>query len=105
MFVDRYQVEIQNPVTQDWEADRCFRLKYKWHQVTRRVLRCLWKRTRQEITGSSSVQALIVKSEAHQYAQKLWRVDWNRSVRITSIEWEGARLVKCVIWRDGRWLE
>ena len=115
MFVDSYQVEIQNSelafvnaeslVTQDWITDRCFCPQYKWRCITRRIWGGLFRRIRQEIVGDPLIQALIVKSDAHRYAQSLMRVDSLRSVRITRIEREGARLVKFVIWRDGKWLE
>ena len=115
MFVDSYQVEVLEvqilvdveieQITQDWVINRCFCPQYKWRRVIRRIWGCLFKRTRQEIAGSPLVQALIVKTAAHRYAQSLMRADSSRSVRITCIEREGARLVKFVIWRDGKWLE
>ena len=111
MFVDSYQVEIQplvnaeSLVATDWVTNRRFCPQYKWRCIARRVWGGLFKRTRQEIVGDPLIQALIVKSDAHRYAQSLVRAGSFRSVRITRIEREGARFVKFVIWRDGKWLE
>lgn len=111
MFVNSYQVETQTFVyAKDfavpvWVTDRCFCPRYKWRRVTRRILWGLFKRIRQEITGDPLVQALIVKNDAHLHAQSLMRLASLQSVRITRIEREGARLVKFVIWQDGKWLE
>jgi len=105
MFVESYQVEVQNFASEKWSVIKSFRLQHKWRRVTRRILCGLLRRTRQEIVGDSLVQALIIKSDAHRYAQITVRRTPPQLVRITRIEREGARLVKFVIWRDGKWLE
>lgn len=108
MLVDSYQVEVQDLVTEVWKVDRCLQPCYKWRRATYHwpcILGGLFKRTRQEIVGDPSVQALIAKSDAIQHAQNIVCVKHPRPVRVTRIEREGARFVKFVIWLDGKWLE
>lgn len=113
MFVDSYQVEVQNFVAlhrsfttvEKWTVVKSFRPQYKWRRVTYRILCGLLRRTRREIVGDPLVQALIVKSDAHRYAQNTMRTKYPQHVRITRTEREGAQLVKFVIWQDGKWLE
>jgi len=113
MFVDSYQVEVQDFVTvhqsfttvEKWTVVKSFRPRYKWRRVTYRILYGLLRRTRQEIVGDPSIQVLIVKSDAHLYAQDTRRTKYPQRVRITRIEREGAQLVKFVIWQNGKWLE
>ena len=105
MFIDSYQVEVQNLVTEKWEVDQSFRPQYKWQRVTRRLLCGFLRWTRQQIIGDPLVQALIVKTDAHQHARRVMRERHPRHVRIVRVEREGSRIVKYAIWRDGKWLE
>ena len=104
MFIDSFQVEVQNPATGKWTVNRRFRARYKWQNISRRILGIL-KRTRPEITGSPLIQSLIVKSDAHLHARKVALEKRPCSVRITRTEREGARLVKLIIWQNGEWRE
>lgn len=104
MFVDSYQTEVQNLATGEWKVDQYFRLRYKWRRIVHRVLGLL-RRVRQEIVGDPQIQALIIKSDAYRHACHTMRVKRPRPVRITCIKREGARLVKFVIWQNGKWLE
>lgn len=105
MFIDCYQVEEESLITYEgWKTLEVFRLKYKWAYVVR--LFCfLFRRPRPEITGSKMIQAVIVKIRAYDYARRAMRDRRPRSIRITRLEREGARLVKTVIWLDGKWVE
>ncbi len=100
---DSYQVEVRSLVNEKWETVQCFRPRYKWHCVTRCILGLLRWTRRQIVTPH--IRALIAKGEAHQYARNAVHVRYPRHVRITCIEREGKRLVKFVVWQDGRWYE
>ncbi len=104
MFVDSYQVEEKNLSTGKWRVLKRFRLVYKWENVKRRFL-CLFRRSHPEITGSKLVQAVIVKVNAYDYARKIEGTRQPRSIRITRVDREASRLVKIVIWIDGKWTE
>lgn len=104
MFTDSYQVEEQSLSTGKWVKLASFRLKYRWRYVTHRLLGLI-KWVRPEITGPKLIQAVIVKVRAYNYARKILRVRRPRSIRITRIDREGARLVKVVIWLNGEWNE
>lgn len=104
MFTDSYQVEEQNLATSKWITLKRFRLKYKWANVKCRFL-CLFKWTCPEIMGSELLLAVIVKVTAYNFAREVARNRRQRSVRITRTDREGARLVKVVIWLNGKWCE
>jgi len=105
MFIDCYQVEEESLTTHEWEMLKVFRLKYKWTHTVRRRFFFLFRRPHPEITGSKMVQAVIVKTDAFNYARKIMRARRPRHIRITRIDREGARIVKIVIWLDGEWTE
>jgi hypothetical protein len=104
MHVDSYCVEVQNLTTLEWELDQCFRPVYRWKFVLHRLFGFLrwWK---PQIIGDPEAAALIVKVDAHRRARHVLFMCQPRSVRITRTEHEGARLVKFVIWLNGRWIE
>jgi len=104
MFVDCYQVEEESLTTHEWEMLKVFRLKYKWTHTVRRFCFLLC-RPHPAIAGSEMVQAVIVKTSAFNYARRVMRTRQPRHIRITRIDREGARLVKIVIWLNGKWTE
>lgn len=104
MYVDSYQVEVQCLETLVWEVDQCFRPVYKWRFVLHRFLGLL-RRRRPEIVGDPEVAALIIKADAHYRARRIFIMRRPRNVRIVRVEREGSRLVKFVVWFNGKWQE
>ncbi len=104
MYIDSYQVEVQSLTTLDWELDQCFQPVYKWVNALHRFLGLFWWH-KPQILGDPEATALIVKADAHRRARHIMLARRPRNVRITRIEREGSRLVKFVVWLNGRWTE
>lgn len=104
MHVDNYQVEVQNLTTLEWELDQHYRPVYKWGFVLHHLFGLLrWRKP--QIIGDPEAVALIVKADAHRRARYVLLMRRPCSVRITRTEHEGSRLVKFVVWLNGRWIE
>jgi len=106
MFIDSYQVEVQQLSTLEWIVDSCFHTEYEWKPKFYRLLWMPWsRRSRPQIVGDPRVIAVVVKAEALKRARQVAFAHKPRSVRIVRIERQGAIVMKFVIWQNGRWFE
>jgi len=106
MYIDSYQVEVQQLSTLEWVVDSCFHTQYEWKQAIYRLFWMPWrKRSRPQIVGDPRVTEVVVKAEALKRARHLAFARRPRSVRIVRIERQGAVVMKFVIWQNGRWFE
>jgi hypothetical protein len=104
MYIDSYQVEVQNLKTLEWELDQSFQPIYKWVFVLHRLFGLLrWRKP--QIVGNPEAIALIVKADAHCRARHVFIHSRPRNVRLVRVEREGSRLARFIIWLNGRWQE